>query len=52
MYCILFDCDGTIVDSEALIVRAMQIAFEDVFLLQLLFRHHSRQFQSTLAQVD
>lgn len=32
MYCILFDCDGTIVDSEALIVRAMQIAFEDVSL--------------------
>ncbi|GJL99281.1 MAG: haloacid dehalogenase [Methyloligella sp.] len=28
MYCILFDCDGTIVDSEALIVRAMQDAFE------------------------
>ncbi len=28
MYCILFDVDGTIVDSEALIVRAMQNAFE------------------------
>lgn len=28
MYCILFDCDGTIVDSEALIVTAMQMAFE------------------------
>lgn len=28
MYCILFDVDGTIVDSEALIVRAMQDAFE------------------------
>jgi len=28
MYCILFDCDGTIVDSEALIIRAMQNSFE------------------------
>ena len=27
---ILFDCDGTLVDSEALIVKAMQIAFENV----------------------
>ncbi len=26
---ILFDCDGTLVDSEALIVKAMQIAFEN-----------------------
>jgi len=26
---ILFDCDGTLVDSEALIVKAMQMAFEN-----------------------
>ena len=32
MYCILFDCDGTIVDSEALIVQAMQIAFQEASL--------------------
>lgn len=29
MYCLLFDIDGTLVDSESLIVKAMQFAFEN-----------------------
>jgi len=32
MYLVLFDCDGTLVDSQAMIVAAMEHAFHDVGL--------------------